>query len=274
MANPVLLSGSSLNYFIECPKEWEYAYIWSLERPPSFKMALGTAAHFAVEVAMKERLTSPSYPPADVWKDAFLTKWAEETVEAKPRNDKPEESAQAHVESGLRCVEFYRTSIAPGIVPYAVEMPIRFTINGHVWTGTADLLEAVDGDHTRIRLRDQKFTSKRPDNPRRYKWPMVGYAIGLRRQLDIVEEDVVLDYVIRNKKPVHFPVATGGPVTDADILDFAQEVEDAMATIKRGSFPPLGRQTGACNWCPFWDICPDYKGRKKQPTVTYGNRPD
>jgi hypothetical protein len=266
MANPVLLSGSSLNVFNECPREWEYQYIWALQRPPSYKMALGTAAHFAVEVAMKERLTAPEYPPASVWNDAFETKWAEETAGTSPRNDTKEESTEAHIESGLRCVEFYRTTIAPTIVPFAVELPISFSINGHVWTGTADLIQDLDPGSSvrRIAIRDHKFSSKRPDKPARYKWPMIGYAIGVRRIFDVVEEDIQLDYIIRNKKPVHFPVSNGGPASDRDIVQLAQEVENAMTAIKRGSFPPLGRQNGACNWCPFWDICPDYKGRKKQ----------
>jgi hypothetical protein len=93
---------------------------------------------------------------------------------------------------------------------------------------------------------------------------MIGYAIGLRQQLGLVEEDVQLDYIIRNKKPIHFPVANGGPISDQDILDLAQEVENAMTAIKRGSFPPLGRDTGACNWCPFWAVCDDYKGNRKK----------
>jgi hypothetical protein len=264
VSNPTILSGSSLNTWNECPKEWEYVYLWRLERPPSYKMALGTAAHYAVEVAMKRRLAGHSYPPLDVWLDAFTESWMIETRNATPRNDRPEESAKEHYESGIRCVTFYATEIAPTITPLQIEMPIRFTINGWVWTGTADLLEAIDGDPKRIRLRDHKFTSKRPDNPARYRWPMVGYAIGLRRQLGVVEEDIQLDYIIRNKKPVHFPVANGGPVTDEDILALAQEIENAMTVINRGDFPATGPDTGACNWCPFWDICPSYVGRKKK----------
>lgn len=270
MADPPILSGSSLNTFIECPKEWEYAYVWALSRPPSFKMALGTAAHYAVEIGLRYKKLTTEDAPLDYWFDAFRTSWALETTDTKPRNDKPEESKQAHEESGLRCVEFYALTIAPTIDPFGVEMPIQFTINGHIWTGTIDLLEFLgknDEDKPRLRLRDQKFTAKRPDNPARYRWPMIGYAIGLRRQLDVVEEDVQLDYIIRNKTPIHFPVATGGPVTDQDIFDFAQEIENAMAQIGRGSFPPLGRETGACNWCPFWDTCPDYKGRKTKPAA-------
>jgi len=271
VSDPTILSGSSLNTWNECPKEWEYVYLWRLERPPSYKMALGTAAHYAVEVAMKWRIEHGSYPDRDVWVGAFEESWDNETVDAKPRNAKPEEQAGPHLDSGIRCIDFYRTEIAPSIVPYAVEMPIRFTINGWVWTGTADLLEDLRTYHgettespLRIRLRDHKFTSKRPDNPRRYRWPMIGYAIGLRKDLGIIEDDVQLDYIIRNKKPVHFPVSTGGPVTDQDILDLAQEIEDAMATIQRGSFPALGPQSGACNWCPFWNICPSYVGRRKK----------
>jgi hypothetical protein len=264
MANPTILSGSSLNTFNECPKEWEYVYLWRLEKPPSYKMALGTAAHYAVEVAMKWHIENGSYPHLTYWIAAFEESWNTETVNAKPRNDKPEEQAGPHKDSGIRCVTFYAADIAPTIIPFAVEMPIRFTINGHIWTGTADLLEAVDGDSKRIRLRDHKFTSKRPDNPARYRWPMIGYAIGLRQKLGIIEEDVQLDYIIRNKKPIHFPVAMGGPVTDDDILSLAQEVEDVMTTINRGSFPPLGTSNGTCNWCPYWDICPSYVGRRKK----------
>jgi hypothetical protein len=271
MSDPTILSGSSLNTWNECPKEWEYVYLWRLERPPSYKMALGTAAHYAVEIAMKWRLEHDSYPELTYWLAAFEESWNIETVDAKPRNAKPEEQAGPHKDSGIRCITFYAADIAPAIIPYAVEMPIRFTINGWVWTGTADLLEDLRTYYPdnpepdlRIRLRDHKFTSKRPDNPRRYRWPMIGYAIGLRKELGIIEDDVQLDYIIRNKKPVHFPVSTGGPVTGQDILDLAQEIEDAMEAIQRGSFPALGPKTGACNWCPFWDICPSYVGRRKK----------
>lgn len=263
MGDPTILSGSSLNTFNECPKEWEYVYLWRLERPPSFKMALGTAAHFAVEKAMKHRMESGHYPEIGAWEADFRDAFADETVNTEPRNSKPEEGYEAHLDSGLRCVRFYATKIAPTIIPFAVEVPVRFTINGHIWTGMMDLVELVDTESPiRLRLRDHKFTSKRPDNPARYRWPMIGYAIGLRKKYGVVEEDVILDYIIRNKTPVHFPVALGGPATDQDILDLAQEIEDVMAVIARGSFPPLGRDTGACNWCPYWNICPDYAGRR------------
>jgi len=269
MSNPTILSGSSLNTFIECPKEWEYAYVWRLEKPPSYKMALGTAAHAVIEKAMLHHMEHGTYPEKDFWADTFLDEWAIAAEESKPRNDKPEEQEGPHVESGLRCVDFYRTGVAPTIVPYRVEMPIKFTINSYIWTGTADLIEDTSRDEDglpvlHIRLRDHKFTSKRPDNPARYRWPMIGYAIGLRRDLGVIEDDVQLDYIIRNKKPVHHPVALGGPASDQDILDLAQEIEDTMTVIQRGSFPPLGRDTGACHWCPFWDICPSYNGRRKK----------
>lgn len=260
MADPTILSGSSLNTWNECPREWEYVYLWRLERPPSFKMALGTAAHAVVERAMLHWMEHGTYPEKDFWSDVFVDEWRMAAEHSSPRNDSPEEQEEPHIESGLRCVEFYRTDIAPTIVPYAVEMPIRFTINGWVWTGTADLLEKTP---TGIRLRDHKFSSKRPDNPARYRWPMIGYAIGIRRQLGVVEEDVILDYVIRNKKPVHHPVALGGPASDQDIVDLAQAIEDAMTTINRGLFPPLGQDTGACNWCNYANICPDVDPKVK-----------
>jgi hypothetical protein len=271
VSDPTILSGSSLNTWNECPKEWEYMYLWRLEKPPSYKMALGTAAHYAVEVAMKHHMEHGSYPERDMWINAFEASWSIETQDSKPRNDKPEEQAGPHLDSGIRCIDFYRTEIAPTILPYRVEMPIRFTINGWIWTGTADLLEDMRPYYPdepepdlRIKLRDHKFSSKRPDNPARYRWPMIGYAIGLRKELGIIESDVQLDYIIRNKTPIHFPVAWGGPVTDQDILDLAQAIEDSMTAINKGMFPPLGNQTGACNWCAFRATCPDAKTRARK----------
>ena len=71
MSDPTILSGSSLNTWNECPKEWEYIYLQRLERVPSLKMAIGTAAHYAVEVAMKFRLEYGTYPDLPYWYGAF-----------------------------------------------------------------------------------------------------------------------------------------------------------------------------------------------------------
>jgi CRISPR/Cas system-associated exonuclease Cas4 (RecB family) len=257
----VALSGSSLNTFIECPKRWEYEYVFTMGRAGNFKMALGTAAHAALEVGFMGYLKDGWLPALSVWFDAYQLAWAKESEGIVPKNDSPQESAEFYRQSGWDCVLFYAQNVAPHITPIAVERNIAIRINGVLWTGTIDLLEAIDKDPKRIRIRDYKFTGKRPDN-NRYIYPMTGYALGVRKDFGIIEEDVQLDYIIRNKKPILFPVATGRSVSEDEIFDLASQIEYAMNMINKGSFPPLGNQSSACNWCAYRDICPDSSRRR------------
>lgn len=253
MANPLILSGSSLNVFIECPRQWMYAYIWAKAMPPSYKMALGIAAHEAVDVALKGLLYDKTLPPLPLLIDIFDAHWAEITRDSRPKNNQPAESAEAHRKSGHQALGFYFRQIAPTIDVVAVEEPMAVTINGHTWTGTIDLIDRMpDG---RLRLRDHKFTSKTPDNTDRYKWPMIGYYLGATAKYGEIAA-VQVDYVIRgnqNKPPTFMPILI--EVTKQDILDFATEIEEAVAGINAGRFPPLGRETLACRWCPYRKVC-------------------
>lgn len=247
--NPLLLSGSSLNVFLECPEEWKYQYLWRREMPPSYKMALGIAAHEAVEIGFRAWREMGILPPLHIWTDGFDHAWAVTTVNSQPKNHQPAQSAEAHRQSGLACVRYYATQIAPTIDVVAFEEPIAITINGHVWTGTIDLIDRrPDG---RLRLRDHKFT-ERP-KPERYRWPMVGYYLAARERWDIAE--VALDFIVRGKQPRLEQVLLD--IGEADILQFATEIEAAIASIEAGRFPPLGRTSGACRWCPYRSICPD-----------------
>lgn len=256
----LILSASSLNTYENCPKWWEYEYVHRRQRIPSFKMALGSAAHVAVEMAMRERIETGSYPEKEAWEEAFIEAWKWESSDSFPRNDSWEESREAYEESGLLAVNAYRTKVAPGIVPVLVEHPIRYTIFGYVWTGQIDLVAEYRGG---CAIRDHKFVGRRPDPAdQRYRVNMIGYAIGYRHELEDTETDVILDHIIRTKKPYPLPIANGGPVSKEDIEWFADKVEVAGREIELGNFPALGPDTGACNWCPFWEICPSYRGRR------------
>lgn len=251
--NPLVLSGSSLNVWTECPRRWEYSYLWVKETPPSFKMALGVAAHEAVEWGLGVKAEEGHVPEWLRWADVFSDAWTAATRLSRPKNDRPEESSEAYRMSGVACVKFYAEKIAPTIEPLMLEEPVAFGINGHVWTGTIDLVQ--EGVHDDLEVWDHKFTSKRPDDSRRYKRPAIGYVLGLRHKTGRKVDTAVFDYIIRNQKPVRHTVRL--VITDQDILDFATEVEEAVTNINAGRFPPIGATTGACRWCPYRRICPD-----------------
>jgi CRISPR/Cas system-associated exonuclease Cas4 (RecB family) len=84
---------------------------------------------------------------------------------------------------------------------------------------------------------------------------MIGYYLGATAKYGEIAA-VQVDYVIRgnqNKPPTFMPILI--EVTKQDILDFATEIEEAVAGINAGRFPPLGRETLACRWCPYRKVC-------------------
>ena len=252
MTDPIdVLSGSSLNTFLRCAKQWEYAYVYRFRRPPKLRMVRGTAGHYAVEVDLRQKIETHEDLPVDDLLDAYSTSFDNEAQESE--DEKAETKAQAK-DSGVKSVRFWRAQIAPTIQPRLVEEPISFIINGVPWTGTID---TVDEEEVVI---DHKFTAKTPSSADSYILNMVGYAIGYRQKTGGIERGVRLDHVVGLKKDTKYaPIRSDGPVPDQSIVAFADIVETADRSIKAGIFPATGLKSGACSWCGFNDICPAYR---------------
>jgi hypothetical protein len=251
-----VLSASSVTTFLRCGQQWMFAYIAGIKSPPSLKAARGIAAHKAVEVDMLEKLeTGLDIDEADMV-DAYSTAFDAEVANGY-RTD-PGVTVGDIKDKGVELVQLYRREVAPTIEPLAVEMPIRFKINDVNWSGQIDLVQA--GGNLSPIVRDTKTTARRP-SPDSYLLAMTGYAIGARHALGEIERDVVLDYLVANKKPVYHEVRYGGPVTDEQIAQFAGVVGSVDQAIRAGRFVPNGLVSGACSWCGFQAMCPAYHGK-------------
>jgi hypothetical protein len=248
-----VLSGSSLNTFLRCAKQWEFAYVYRFKRPPNLKMVKGTAGHKAAEVHMLAKLDTPFGMidgPLDVALDAFSDSFDEEAKEAY---EEPGMTKVIAKNNGIREVKFWHKEVAPTIQPAMMEQPISFRINGIPWTGTIDLVDAER------RVRDWKFTGKTPSSADAYILNMVGYAIGYRDLTGEIESQVVLDHIVGLVKPKYVAIRSDGPVSDQSIVAFADIVETANRSIQAGIFPANGLKSGACSWCGYRDICPAYR---------------
>jgi len=247
-----VLSGSSLNTFLRCAKQWEYAYVYRFRRPPNLRMVKGTAGHRAVEVHMLAKLETPFGlvdGPVDVALDAFSDSFDEEAKEAEE-----ESSAKTQAKNkGIKEVRFWHKEVAPTIAPAMMEQPISFLLNGIPWTGTIDLVDSEE------RVRDWKFTGKTPSSADAYILNMVGYAIGYRNLTGSIESQIVLDHIVGLEKPKYVAIRNDGPVSDQSIIAFSDIVGTAMKSIQAGIFPANGLKSGACSWCGYRDICPAYK---------------
>ena len=227
----------------------EFAYVYELKRPPSIRMVLGQAAHTAAEVNYAQKIdTKVDLPLADTL-DVFSTAFDAGASDAEP--DKVESPGDAK-DSGIKSVTVYQQQVAQGIQPVWVEHEGLVHINEVPYSYTIDL---VDDRH---RVRDHKYTRRKPQGRGDYRLNMIGYAMAYRHETGETEADVVLDYMVRTKQPYHYPVASAGPVPDSAIATFANILELVAHAVKEGIFLPTGLTNHACSWCGYRDICPDY----------------
>lgn len=266
MAQPFVLSASSLNTYLRCGKQWEYAYVMGVKAPPSLRASRGIALHAAVETSMRQKMTSCEDLPEDDWLDAYSDSYARHTADGYEA--KSGESWESVKDAGIDLTKIYRKQAAPKIQPVLVEEPISFDINGQTWTGQIDLgvaepINLWGEPEIGLRVRDTKSSARAP-KPENYAVNMTGYAAGARIAGHKVA-GVSFDYVIATNKP-YYQEINQGPVTDAQMRSFAYLVGDVAANINKGAFPANGlNNPGVCDWCGFRAMCPAYKA--KNPNI-------
>lgn len=245
MDDETALSASSVNTFLRCAKQWEYAYVYRLKRPPRVKQIVGIAAHAAVEINYRQKIDTYEDLPLDDVNDAFATSYDALATEV----EKPEEDPGKAKDSGVLAVTEYQKKVAPKVQPLFAEEVLTFEIDGIPYSGIVDVI-----DHEE-RIRDLKVTGRRPGGGADYGINMVGYALGYRMLHGGMEQDLILDYIVRTKEPYHYPVTNDGPASPEAIKAFAGILATISAAIKAGSFAPNGLSSGACSWCGYADIC-------------------
>lgn len=245
-----LLSSSSVTTFLRCGQQWYFGYIAAVKSAPTLKQARGIAVHKAVEVNMRQKISSRVDLSVDDVADAYVDSFNDLSVDVEDdRHEIPE-----YKDSGVKLAKLHTAKIAPEIQPVWVEQPVQFKINDIPFSGQIDLLD----DESRIR--DTKTTARKPQQSA-YGLNMTGYAISYRQLTGEQETDTVLDYLVATQRPYYLPIAAGGPVADDEIRRFANVVEAVAHTIKAGRFVPNGLASGACSWCGYQRICPAYQKR-------------
>jgi CRISPR/Cas system-associated exonuclease Cas4 (RecB family) len=252
MADPLVLSGSSINTYLRCAKQWEYAYVMRIRQPPTLRIAVGSAGHTVIETDLRQKLWTEQDLPLEQVQEEFRDEFVKESEDAE---DTEKETKGQALDSGVKAISMWHSTIAPKTLPSLVEEQVQYSLNDVIINGTIDIVHA-DG-----RIGDWKFTSKSPSTKgdAGYLLSLVGYAIGYRHKTGRVETGLVLDHIVRTKEPKHVPVSSPGPVPDASILAYAGIVEDVAKGITGGYFPPTGLQGSACSWCGYRNICPAFR---------------
>jgi hypothetical protein len=253
MAEPLVLSSSSVNTFLRCPRQWYHAYVERRRRPPSLKMARGIAGHTAIEYDLNAYMVDEVHQPTEAVVATFVDEY--DKVAQETESDAKEKGELK--DGGVRAVRHWSQAIAPAVEPVLVEQNGQFVINDVHYDWTADLKDR-DG-----KVRDWKFSGRKPSGGSDYVLNMIGYAVGLRQVTGEVETGVQLDYMVCTKKPYHEPVSSG-VVPDDAIDEFGAIVRGVHDQIQAGFFPPNGLQGyGVCDWCGYSDgTCTAYRSRR------------
>jgi hypothetical protein len=212
---------------------------------------LGTAAHQALDLDLSNKIVHGEDLPKEQVVEDFAASFRVESEDAV-ENPAKNETKGTMLDSGVAAVGHWYDKVAPVTHPAAVEEHVQYKLNGIVIDGTIDIV------HQDGRIGDWKFVGRTPDSGGAYLLNMVGYAIGYRRKTGRVETGIVLDHIVRLKKPKHVPIASG-PVPDESILTYGGIIEDVSRSIEAGLFPPTGLKSNACTWCGYRDICTAYR---------------
>lgn len=245
-----VFSASSIATFMRCGKQWEFAYVYAIKRPPTLRAVIGIAAHEAVETNYRQKMETGVDLPVDDVKQAFSDSFERNyTPDVAIEED---ESPYEGKTSGYSVVGKYQKEVAPSIHPVMIEEQVQFKVNGIPFSGYVDLVDQNK------RVRDLK-TVKRKPSKNDYALNMIGYAIGYRQKTGETENGVVLDYMVRTKDPYYHPVPSEGPVPDSAIGEFADVVTSVQSAVSKGVFIPTGLSNNACSWCGYRDICGPFK---------------
>lgn len=243
MTQPIVLSGSSVSTFLRCGHQWYLAYVVQLREPPNVRMALGLAAHSAIEHNMAQKIASRVDVSAEEMTDVFSDNFDALLPDIEDDSENPGDAK----DSGIKLVKLHRKEVSPRIQPIWVEEAGQLEINDIPYSWTVDIADESGN------IRDTKTTKVTPTLDK-YMLQMTGYALGYRQRTGKKESDVIVDALVRTKVPRYTPLY-GGPVNDRRIDAFAATLESTYQAINAGSFPPNGLNSGACNWCGYADVC-------------------
>jgi hypothetical protein len=235
--------------FLRCGHQWYLGNVVRIKSPPNVRQVLGIAAHTAVEHNMAQKVVSKMDVTAEEMVDVFTT----EFDAMEPDVEDTEDHGVAK-DDGVGLVRLHHNEVSPLIQPIWVEEAGQLAIDDIPYSWTIDIVD------DKMRVRDTKTKARRP-TLEDSMLQMTGYALGFRQKTGLLESDVVIDGLVRTKKPQYVPLYLGGTVNDDRINSFAATLGSAAQAIERGDFVPNGLNNGACGWCGYADICKYRKGR-------------
>jgi hypothetical protein len=273
MADPLVLSPTSLAMFRRCPQQWAYRNLERFTMPPPVKVKLGAATHTAVEHDMRQKVETREDLKTNEVLDRYDSAFDEEIAEGV-EEDEPIGKAK---DDGVRMLKLFmegsdgQPAVAPRLQPLWVERATQFRVVKEHVAGCERGAECSCGVPFNVTLdmaveetagpvvRDLKTTAKMPSGGIHLMQVAAG-AIGYEVETGTPPADTAVDYLIRTKQ-AKYHEERSGPVDAHMKRVFATQVDHAVTMINAGLFPTLGTEgvVPACGSCGYKPICPAWR---------------
>ena len=256
-APPPRLSYSGISVYRECPRRYQYRYVFQLPAAPTAESAYGTIVHETLMRLGRLRMNGHEVT-AELVAEVHDAAWAE-----SPFPDARRQPALRAL--ALSQLEGYRRAGGFEPRPLLVEESFTAELDGWRLRGIIDRVDppptqeggaaaaagaTADGDgrSARARIIDYKTGDPIPASRLRRDLQLALYALGAQRALGLEELDLEIVY-LRDASRVVLPAA---PQLLADAEKIGAEV---AAAVSAGEFEPRPDRR-RCALCPYRLACP------------------
>jgi RecB family exonuclease len=258
-----VLSPSGINRYRSCPRQFYYAYIRGIIRPPGIAAAKGKAIHAGAE-AVHGHTINTGTPLSKDEAIAFVADEFDREVEDVATEDKenPEVPIGVVKDATLSNFRVYYKSAVPLIRPVAVEKAVAFKVGSVPVRGIIDLIDRVPGEYTLesdpdappplVEVVSDLKTTKRKwtDQQVQFEPQLTLYAIA--ENTEHVRIDLLLDQKSGCK---YSPLRAERSLHEKSLI--TEDVEEIARCIKQGAFPRCNPTGWNCTpkWCGYYEDC-------------------
>jgi RecB family exonuclease len=238
------LSASRINKYNNCPEAFRRSYIVGKRFVANARMAQGTTVHSLVELALGIKMRESRMPTSEEVLDHAASAFASAFEGIEDWEDTNESAWLDHTQ---KLYMLWHKTVAPTIVPVALEQRIEEPIAGIKIVGYIDIIDASNGQKTIIDLKVAKRGKTDKDARNSLQLGLYSATTGIM--------NVGFDSLVKKKEPeIKLARAT---LTEGDHSWIAEIVSSTADAIEAGAFPKAPMDSWLCTekWCEHWDDC-------------------
>ncbi len=238
-------SATRLKTFLNCPRQFHYAYVAGIPAVPTSPLVFGRVLHQVLCFAHERQMAERKLPPVAQVLEQFDGLWSRALDEEQPFFRPGAPSPQMHTTLAHELLRAFLSAHQDKAPPLAVELAFEIEAAGHALCGVID---RVDEGQSGLIIVDFKSGARKPplaDVERDLQLTL--YAFAAQKVLEQPVEQVV-HYHLRNSSQI----ATQRGESEFEwLLD--KVLPHVAQAVEREQFSP--RYGYWCNWCDFRELC-------------------